>query len=44
MEKSQTVAVHRSRSDFQVLHSTDALEGGELLPGFSLALADIFAT
>ena len=41
--KTRTVAVHRSRNEVLVLHLTDALGGGDLLPGFSLPLAEIFA-
>jgi Uma2 family endonuclease len=41
--KTQTVAVHRSRNEVLVLHSRDALGGGDLLPGFNLPLAKIVA-
>jgi Uma2 family endonuclease len=38
---TRTAAVHRSRSDVLMLRDDDTLEGGEVLPGFRLALADL---
>ncbi len=41
--KKRQVAVHTSAEDFRILSEDDALDGGDVLPGFSLALRDIFA-
>ncbi|MFW6207049.1 MAG: Uma2 family endonuclease [Gemmatimonadota bacterium] len=38
----RTATVHRGRDDIRILAEADALEGGEALPGFRLALADLF--
>src|SRR3712207_5653401 len=36
--KKKTAAVYNSPTDFHVLNETDALEGGDVLPGFRLEL------
>ena len=41
--KKKTVAVYASPSDVQTLSEHDTLEGGEVLPGFRLELAKLFA-
>ncbi len=41
--KSQTVTVYRSLTDIDVLTETDTLEGGEVVPGFQIPVAEIFA-
>lgn len=38
----RTVTVYRPRSEVQLLRIEDALEGGEVLPGFRLPLSDLF--
>lgn len=38
----RTVTVHRGRDDIRILAGGDALEGGATLPGFRLALTDLF--
>ena len=38
---NRTVAVHRSRSDVIMLRDSDTLDGGDVLPGFRLALAEL---
>jgi len=40
--KSRTVLVHRSATDIVVLTEKDTLEGGEVLRGFRLPIAEIF--
>ena len=40
---TKTVSVYRSRTKIVVLGLSDTLDGGEVLPGFSLALAEVFA-
>jgi Uma2 family endonuclease len=40
--QTRTVAVHRSRNEIAVLQSTDTLSGGDLLPGFSVPVSEIF--
>jgi Uma2 family endonuclease len=42
--KTQTVSVHRSRNETLILHAADRLISDALLPGFSLSVAEIFAT
>ncbi len=37
-----TVCVYTARHDFQTLTAEDHLDGGDVLPGFSLAIADWF--
>jgi len=41
--QTRTVTVHRSRTEITVLGVADQLTCGDLLPGFSLAVADVFA-
>jgi Uma2 family endonuclease len=41
--RSRTVAVYTSAQDFTVLHEGQMLDGGTVLPGFSLPLRDLFA-
>jgi Uma2 family endonuclease len=41
--KMQTVTVYRSTTDIEVLAGTDTLNGGEILPGFQILIAEIFA-
>jgi len=41
---TRTVSVYRSRTDIAVLGLSDALDGGDVLPGFSLPLAEIFSS
>ncbi len=41
--RQQTVTVYSAACQPRVLHSTDTLDGGEVLPGFTLAVAEIFA-
>jgi len=38
----RTATVHRARDDIRILAGDDVLEGGEMLPGVRLALADLF--
>ena len=38
-----TVTVFRSDASVIVLREGDILDGGDVLPGFSVAVADIFA-
>jgi Uma2 family endonuclease len=40
--RRQTVGVYQSGSQTQVFGISDTLPGGPLLPGFSLAVAEIF--
>lgn len=41
--KLRTVTVYRSLSDISTLTEKDSLDGGEVIPGFSIPVADIFA-
>jgi Uma2 family endonuclease len=41
--KTRTIAVHRRTREALMLRPTDTLTGGELLPGFSIPVAEIFA-
>ena len=41
--KKRTAAVYTSPSDVRVLNEQDTLDGGEVLPGFKLDLAKLFA-
>ena len=41
--KKQTVRVHTSPTESTLLQDDAALDGGDVLPGFRLALADLFA-
>ncbi|HUH13913.1 MAG TPA: Uma2 family endonuclease [Longimicrobiales bacterium] len=38
----RTVSVYRSRSDIRILGEGEVLEGGEVLPGLRLAVAELF--
>jgi Uma2 family endonuclease len=38
---TRTAAVHRSRSDVIMLSDSDTLDGGDVLPGFRLPLAEL---
>jgi hypothetical protein len=37
------VTAHRAPDQFTVLTAKQTLDGGDVLPGFSLAVADLFA-
>jgi Uma2 family endonuclease len=41
--EARTIAIHRSETDSQVLTEADTLEGGSVLPGFTLPIATLFA-
>ena len=41
--KPKTVSVYRSPSDIIMLTEKDTLEGGEVVPGFKIPVAEIFA-
>ncbi|MGA2257452.1 MAG: Uma2 family endonuclease [Thermoguttaceae bacterium] len=41
--ETQRVTVYRSRRDILVLAVADTLAGDDVLPGFTLPVADIFA-
>lgn len=41
--KLRTVTVHRSLSDVSILTESDTLHGGDVMPGFQLGIAEIFA-
>jgi Uma2 family endonuclease len=41
--RTRTVTVYRSRSEIVVLVESDSLSGGDLLPDFSLPVAEIFS-
>ena len=40
--RTRTVTVYRSLSDIALLRESDLLEGGDLIPGFTLTVATIF--
>lgn len=42
--KRRTAAVYRSPFDVRILGEQDALDGGDVLPGFALDLSKLFAT
>ena len=42
--KRRTVAIYTSPFDVRILGEQDALDGGEVLPGFTLDLSKLFAT
>ncbi|MCL4762764.1 MAG: Uma2 family endonuclease, partial [Burkholderiales bacterium] len=42
--ETQTVREHRPNSDVVVLRKTDILDGGEIVRGFSLPVAELFDT
>ncbi len=41
--KLRTVTIYRSLTDIVTLAETDTVDGGELVPGFQIKIADIFA-
>ena len=41
--RRRTVTVYRSRSDIAVLTEADTLEGGDVVPGWSVLVRDLFA-
>jgi Uma2 family endonuclease len=41
--RQQTVAVYRSRTDIAILTRTDTLDGYDVVPGWTLPIADLFA-
>jgi Uma2 family endonuclease len=41
--RQQTVAVYRSRTDIAILTETDTLDGQDVVPGWTLPIADLFA-
>ena len=41
--KSKTVAVYRSPLDVTTLTENDTLDGGDVVPGFQFAVAEVFA-
>ena len=40
--KQRLVHVYANEHEIKILHAADTLDGGDVLPGFSLAVADIF--
>jgi Uma2 family endonuclease len=42
--KLRTVTVYRSLSDIVVLTEKDTLDGGDVVPGFRIAVAEVFAS
>ena len=40
--RTQTATVYRSLTDIEILTIEDTLTGGDLLPGFSVSLKEIF--
>jgi len=42
--ETRTVAVYRGRAKAVVLRESDTLSGGDVLPGFSLAVSEIFGS
>lgn len=41
--KSQTVYLYRANNEVRILHNSETLDGGDVLPGFSVKVAEIFA-
>ena len=41
--RTKTVAVYRSLTSAEILTANDTLDGGDVLPGFTTAVAEIFA-
>lgn len=41
--KSRTVAIHRLNAPLRTVFVHDTLDGGDVVPGFQLPVADIFA-
>jgi Uma2 family endonuclease len=42
--RTRTVSLHRSRREITVLSDSESITAGDLLPGFSVPVAEIFAT
>lgn len=42
--RRRTVVVYHSRQDIRILTETDVLEGGDVLPGFQVPVAELFET
>jgi len=42
--KNRTISVYRSRTQIEVLEASDTLSGGDILPGFQVSVAEIFAS
>ncbi|RMF82539.1 MAG: Uma2 family endonuclease, partial [Chloroflexi bacterium] len=40
--KQRIVEIYRPEHDVEILTADDTLDGGDVLPGFSLAVRDIF--
>jgi Uma2 family endonuclease len=40
--KLKTIAVYRSLTDINILTEKDTLDGGEVVPGFQISVAEIF--
>jgi hypothetical protein len=40
--KTRTISVYRGRRESFVLTASDTLDGGELLPGLRIRVADVF--
>lgn len=41
--RTRTVAIHAPGADARMLHESDTLTGGEVLPGFACPVAELFA-
>ena len=41
--ETRTISIYRSRSEIAVLSEVDTLTGGDVLPGFAVPVAEIFA-
>lgn len=41
--ETQTVTIYRSLDNIRILTAADTLDGGDLLPGFTLPVAELFA-
>ena len=41
--KNHTIRMHRSPKQITILDANDVLDGGDILPGFSVSVRDIFA-
>jgi Uma2 family endonuclease len=41
--RRRTITVYRSLTDITILTENDTLEGGDLIPGFSCRVAEVFA-
>ena len=40
---TRSVTVYRSTDDFDLLSEDDTLDGGQVIPGFSAAISDLFS-